>query len=58
MMELEIGKEYWIQQRYAILEAIEGNTAVCRDRWDFRFECDIGEVLEKPSMKPLPKKKN
>lgn len=52
-MKLEIGKEYWVQQKFAVLEAIEGTTAVCRDRWDSRFECDISYVQEKPKYESL-----
>jgi hypothetical protein len=49
-----IGKEYWVQMRNAELIRIEGNTAVCRDRWDYVFECDLACVQEKDK----PKNKN
>lgn len=44
---LEIGKEYWVQMRNVVLENVIGNTACCRDRWDYYFECDISYVKEK-----------
>jgi hypothetical protein len=60
-MKLEIGKEYEVQNRFAVLEEIQGTgqfaTAVLRDRWDNRFECDIGYVQEKQPVKKASKKK-
>lgn len=44
---LEIGKEYLVQHRYATLIAIEGFSAVCRDRWHNVFECNLDCVEEK-----------
>ena len=46
--KLKIGKEYWVLQQFATLEAIVGSTAVCRNRWDQQFEVDVGEVQDKP----------
>lgn len=45
--KIEIGKEYEIQHRFAVVEKVVGHTACCRDRWDFYFECDVCEVKEK-----------
>lgn len=47
MNKLQVGKEYWVQQKFAVLEFISGNTAVLRDRWDNQFECDISYIQEK-----------
>ena len=44
---LRVGKEYEVQGRFATLEAIEGDEAVCRDRFDNRFKVSIGDVVEK-----------
>ena len=54
-LKLIVGKEYWVQNRNAVLENYSGDTAVCRDRWDCQFECDISYVQEKPKYKELPK---
>lgn len=46
-----IGKEYEVQGKFAVLEAIEGNPpfqdGVFRDRWDNVFTCDMGYLQEK-----------
>lgn len=47
MKKLQIGKEYEVQGKYVKLEAFGESTAVCRDRWDNQFECDISYVKEK-----------
>lgn len=52
-LKIVVGKEYEIQQRFAVVEQVIGSTVVCRDRWDNQFECDIACVREKK----LPKKK-
>lgn len=44
---LVVGKEYEVQQRFAVLERIEGSTGVFRDRWDNYFECDLACAKEK-----------
>lgn len=49
--KLVIGKEYWVQMRNAELLRIEGSMAVCRDRWDNVFECDLCCLQEKPKYK-------
>lgn len=46
-VKLVIGKEYEVLQQFATLEAIEGDTAVMRNRWDSRFEVNIGDLKEK-----------
>lgn len=51
-LKIEVGKEYEVQQRFAVVEQVCGSTVVCRDRWDQVFECDIGYVKEKH----IPKK--
>ncbi len=56
-MKLQTGKEYWVQQRNAVLERLEGSTAVCRDRWDNVFECDSAELQEKSAPPAPPKAK-
>ena len=48
-MKLIIGKEYYVHQKYAVLEAIEGSYAVMRDRYHNRFECEKTDVQEKPT---------
>lgn len=46
-MKLVIGREYDVHQKYAVLEAVEGSTAVMRDRYHNRFECEKTDLREK-----------
>ena len=49
--KLEIGKEYEVQNRYAVLESIEGSEAVLRDRFDNQFKVNIEDLAQKKSIK-------